>query len=283
MASIVIHLSCENGDQAPSRVGFSFDDRVSVLKINAEPGRIKYSCEEDSILIYVFPDNNQLPDLIINDPNEISAFLKLLISESFNGSRKSEISSDCFSLRNNLTVLFDIRVIISGEIKESLKEDSFYETYAPFIIDSLVKVKECEVLYEQKQNSYPLVNTYWKFIDIIIGKDTLSPTCEYNNVGFGIGAVDDYLSMGISSGVSTCDYKISVDSQSLSVIEQNICILAIPNATKDMWDFDNSIFNVLTTLDTGGDSIGFVSYTIENNLLTLINEEKNSRIRLFAD
>lgn len=283
MALTVTHISCENQDQAPDQVDFSFDDRASILRLEAEHGSIKYACEEDSSLMYVFLENETLPNLIINDSEKIAAFRKLVEPDFYDGSRIFQSPIECDFSKSHLYEQFEIRVIISGEIKESFVEDSFYMNYSAFVIDNLIKVKECQVEYSSNKNSYSLVDTNWSIIDVIIENDTISPTCEYSNVGFQISPEDDYLIMGLNSGVRGCSYRVSVNEQSLTILQQNVCILAIPHGSVDMWDFDTKVFEVLTTTDIGEDSIGIVPYKFENNLLTFVNDKKNSTLRLFAE
>jgi hypothetical protein len=208
--------------------------------------------------------------------------LNELIPEDYSSGRVDNEDINCEIWGNNLSQLFDIQVIVSGEIKESFDDVSFFGIYSPFVASNLTLKNECEVQYQIVEDSHSLVGSDWYVIDLIVENDTISPTCEQNRVGFSIHSEDEKLIMDIGSGVNTCYYEVAVGDDLLTILNIDLCTLGIAVGTKNMWDYNSAIFDVFYVSGFGTDTIGQISYSIQHNILTLINEKENSRIRLYA-
>jgi len=192
----------------------------------------------------------------------------------------------------------EISVRISGDIKKKKPKDDLVGH--PFDLTRLEKIRSCPVDYIVSQTNHSLQDRYWRLIGFIDSQNnvTYSPTCEFNKVTINFSSnllVDDQgysypsvnpearfmnINAGLRSNTSqgTLAYiqidtdKIITDYYLRLLLNRpcNTCGGITADITKDMMKVQNKLGSLLANKDT-------ITYSIQNNILTMQNKYKNER------
>jgi hypothetical protein len=265
-------VSCKKED-VDKRIP-TFDERETLKVLTAVKGTLQYYCESDTSFVYLKPDDEDLPPLLIDGQ---SAFKYM---QSWFNIWHGDY---CQPVRDLYIQDPQLRILISGDLKEKLNSDSLLANKAmPFVVDTLIKVKECAKVHNRLSGSYPFQDTKWSLVEMIDSGDTLRPTCEYNNTSIAFSSElfdddSDYYNLENpfefidQLGTSSACFYYYTFSQDSITIGGTTCTLGIGFVTRDMDYLAGRVYSALGIHENNAS----LAYIIEDNYLNILSSNTN--------